>query len=68
MVHLGLLEVSGPHRGRAVVVNAVGHGPRPIRGHVGDDLDQASRDMLEGIVVVVEDDDSPVRVVLEGGG
>ena len=63
MVQLGLLEGSGPHRGRAVVVNAVGHSPRSIGCHVGDDLDEGGGHVFEGIVVVVEDDDAPVRIV-----
>ena len=68
MVHLGLLEGAGPDRGCPVVMDALGHSPCPIRCHLGDDLDEGGGDMVKGVVIVVEDDDSPVGVVLKGGG
>ena len=67
VIHLGLLEGSGPHRGCPVVVDAVGHGPRPVRRHVGDDLDEGGGHVFECVVVVVKDDNPPVRVVFLRG-
>lgn len=63
MVHFGLLQGALPDRSSAGGVDGHGEVPGGVRRHAGDDLNEAPGYMLERIMVVVEDDNLPVRVV-----
>lgn len=63
MVHLRLLQGALPDRSSAGGVDSHGEVPRGVRRHAGDDLNETPGYMLERIMVVVEDDNLPVRVV-----
>lgn len=67
MVEFGLFLGADPDDRLAVAIDFYGQLPSFVGGHVRDVLEQALGDMLEGVEVVVENDDFEVGVGLPGG-
>src|SRR4029077_2471101 len=58
-VVLGDFLVPRPHDRTSIAVDAVGDAQALVIGHLGQGRGQRGRDTLEGVVVVVQDDDVP---------
>jgi hypothetical protein len=66
VIQLSLLKRPTPHLGRSLTINAMGQTPGLVFVHAGNNLSKTIHDMLEGVDVVVENDDFGFRIALSG--
>jgi len=64
VVHFGLLSRSRPYRGDTIVMDTVSEAPCRLRGHVGQNHNEARHNVSKGVVVIVQNNHAPVGVML----